>query len=82
LSYELSYAISSEGLGYAEGVATCSVVVALGYALFAVGVSPPIGTTIGGNTTSIEKYGSLTIEFGTYVLFFLEGQPLRVPYYP
>jgi hypothetical protein len=48
---------------------TCSVVVALGDAIFAAGVSPQVVTTVGGTTAGIEKYGSSTIRIGTYVLF-------------
>jgi len=75
LSCELSYATDSEEPECAEGVVTCSVVVALGDTIFAAWVSPRVVTTVGGTTAGIEKYGSSTIGIETYVLF-PEGQPL------
>jgi hypothetical protein len=39
----------------AEGEATCSVVVALGDATFAAGISPTVGMIVGGITVGIEK---------------------------
>ena len=45
------------------------MVVALGDAIFAAGVSPRVVTTVGGTTAGIEKYGSSTIGNGTYILF-------------
>jgi hypothetical protein len=68
LSFERSYATVS-GPRYAEGEASCFVVVALGDATFVAGVSLTVGITVGGTTMGIKKYGSSTIGNGTCVLF-------------
>jgi hypothetical protein len=50
--------------------ASCSIVVVLGDATFVVGVSLLVGTTVGGTSAGIEKFGFSTIEIRTNVLFF------------
>jgi hypothetical protein len=57
------------GLRQLKGEAICSLTIILDYATFVVGVSLTVGTTNGGTSEGIEKYGSSTIGIGANTLF-------------
>jgi hypothetical protein len=51
------------------GSSTCSLIVVLDDATFVAGISSKFARTGGGTSVGFEKYGSSTIQIGTYTLF-------------